>query len=180
MVTLNLTDSAFIAGGSASYAVAFDTGAATGTLAPVTLTGTVQITIPTWWLLVPSQPALNTPIQPKKVRVNTPITAVVVEQYRNTLVAATPPLAAHINMEIWIKSAAEKAKVRAALECGEVIRIISVLNETWDVRLVSGIDDEMQAWAPLPGETTPLRDAHVFTVAFTEQSMVSTVGLPII
>ena len=169
MPTLSLYDSAFVLGGSAQYAVAFSGGAGEATSAPVTVAGDVTALVPSWWILCPENAALNTPIRVKEFKRSEPITSITAEAPGGAAIASTASLGAHINMQIWIlEGPTEKARVLAALQSGLVLRIVSVINESWYVRMVNGVEVAMQVIAPLPSETTALRDAHVVTTAFTE------------
>ena len=170
MATLTLHDSAFILGGaSAQYAVAFDTGAGQGTIAPVTIAGDVVAQAPTWWLLCPSNAGLNVPIFPKEVKRSTDITSISVDRPGGKVKASSAPNGYHFNMQVWNREGrAERDKIEAILLSGLTLRLVSILNEGWYVQLANGVEMEMQAWAPLPGETTVLRDAHVITFALDE------------
>lgn len=169
MATLDIIDSAFVLGGSAQYAVAFDHGPGGATLTPVTIAGTVQALAPTWWLLCPSNAALNCPIVPKDVKRNEDIMSITVDRPGGKIIASTPPLGNHFNMQVWNREGrAERDKIMAILHSGLTMRLVSILNEAWYVRLANGTEATMQQWAPLPGEVTALRDAHVIGFALDE------------
>lgn len=169
MPTLNVLDSAFVLGGSARYAVAFDSGPGGAALTPVSIAGTVTANAPTWWLLCPSNSALNCPIVPKEVKRTESVMSITVDRPGGKVIASTPPLGNHFNMQVWNREGlAERQKIEAILKSGLTLRLVSIWTDSWYVRRVGDVEVTPQQWAPLPGETTALRDASVITFALDE------------
>lgn len=169
MPTVSITDSAFLLGGSAQYAVAFDGGAGGATLAPVTLAGSVTALAPTWWLLCPSNAGLNCPLYPKDVKRTEQVMSISVDRPGGKVIASTPPLGQHFNIQVWNREGHdERVKIETILKSGLTLRLISIWGDSWYVRRVGDVEVTPQQWAPLPGESTLLRDASVITFALDE------------
>jgi len=169
MAIQTVPDINFPPGSATLYQAAFDGGAGGATSAPVVVGGAVTGTPQSWWILCPTNTAYNTPIDPRSVKIDYPVTTVTADQANNTVVASSPILAARIELEIYAFSLAERVAVTAPLFSGLPLRLVSVTGDFWDVRVVQGIGHAPQRWAPLPDEVTPVRNAAIYSVSFVQQ-----------
>jgi len=71
-------------------------------------------------------------------------------------------------VQIRTLDATSYAAVRALLESGRTLFLVSVFGEAWRVQLSDSTDVEIIRATPIDGETTPIRNARVFTCTFIE------------
>ena len=67
-----------------------------------------------------------------------------------------------------MRSAADRAKITAALDARLTMRLVNILGEEWRVRLASGVSRQLLRWAPDRSDFTPLKDAHEITIELQE------------
>lgn len=151
------------------WQVSFDDGAMKETSAPVDVgTGSVNTAADHWFLMCPTQSALDQPIEVSGVNIQERQRSIVAEQSGGSIIASSPRLGDRITLDIRTRSASERLAVDALLDVDAVLRLVDILGREWMVRPIGDRAHQLQRWKPLAAENTGLRDAHVRTVELAE------------
>lgn len=151
------------------YTASFDSGPNTETTVVATVgSGDISTKLDTWWLMVPDDPALNTKIEVSRFEWDEPRDILTAGDSSGAIVVDSGKLPDRIGLTLRVRSAADRAKITAALDARLTMRLVNILGEEWRVRLASGVSRQLLRWAPDRSDFTPLKDAHEITIELQE------------
>ena len=152
------------------YQVSFDNGVMRETGTPSAVgSGDINTLTDDWYLICPTTPALNQVLDLAAFERETPRTVYVADNPERTVVVTSAGLGSRFPMTLRTTTAAKRAALQAALDSGEEFRLVSILGDSWWVRLASGVEETMIRGArPIAGEVTKHRAAHTHRVTFVQ------------
>ncbi len=151
------------------WKVSFDSGEMSETSIPdIVGSGSISTATTEWFLMAVDDPSLTTQIEVADVSITRPKRSVQSEQAGRMVVANSKEFGARIDLTIRTRDKGQRDAVDAVLEHTGALRLADIWGRDWTVRQISDVGQKPQRWAPLPTETSGLRDAHELSVTFGE------------
>jgi hypothetical protein len=152
------------------YQVTFDNGAMRETGTPSAVgSGDIATLIDDWYLIVPGTPALNQVIDVAGFDMTRPRAVYVADNPERTVVVSSAALGSRFRVTLRTITPAARTALLALLDSGEEMRLVSILGESWWVKLAGEIQEGMLRGArPTGAEVTRHRSAHRYELALVE------------
>lgn len=152
------------------YQVSFDNGAMNETGTPSAVgSGDIATLTDDWYLIVPGAPSLNQVIDVASFDMTRPRTSYVADNPERTVVVSSAQLGARFQVTLRTVTPAARTALLALLDAGEEMRLVSILGESWWVRLAGDVKEVMLRGArPTSAEVTKHRSAHRYDLTLVE------------
>lgn len=152
------------------YQVSFDTGPMTETSVPVDVNGGAgaSTAITSWWLITPSAPEMNMPIEVSATEMLRPRKVASASGSDGSVVVSSAPLPRRMKLTVRARDRATREKLDALLDSGLTMRVVNILGREWKMRLATDVGEQLLRWLALPTEITGLRDAHEISFELVE------------